>query len=91
MANAKAVGPDELPVELLKLGIIRDPTVLREFHRVITLVWHQRKVPQRWRDTVIMVLHKKKDRAECGNYRGISLVAHTGKILLKIVATRLSA
>ena len=37
------------------------------------------------------VLHKKKARTECGNYRGISLVAHAGKVLLKIVATRLSA
>ena len=40
---------------------------------------------------MIKVLHKKKDRTECGNYRGISLVAHAGKVLLKIVATRLSA
>ena len=91
MANAKAVGPDELPVELLKLGINNDPTVLRVFHLVIKRVWHQREVPQRWRDAVIKVLHKKKDRTECGNYRGISLVAHAGKVLLKIVATRLSA
>ena len=91
MANAKAVGPDELPVELLKLGINNDPTVLRVFHLVIKRVWHQRKVPQRWRDAVIKVLHKNKDRFECGNYRGISLVAHAGKVLLKIVATRLSA
>ena len=37
-----------------------------------------------------MVLHKKKDRAECGNYRGISLVAHAGKILLEIIACHLS-
>ena len=91
MTNAKAVGPDELPVELLKLGINNDPTVLRVFHGVIKRVWHQREVPQRWRDAVIKVLHKKKDRTECGNYRGISLVAHAGKVLLKIVATRLSA
>ena len=91
MANAKTVGPDELPLKLLKLAIIHDPTVLREFHRVIKLVWHQRKVPQRWRDAVIKGLHKKKDRTECGNYYGISLVAHAGKVLLKIVATRLSA
>ena len=35
-----------------------------------------------------MALHKKKDQTECGNYRGISLVAHAGKILLKIVARR---
>ena len=33
---------------------------------------------------------QKKDRTECGNYRGISLVAHAGKILLKIIAHRLS-
>ena len=37
-----------------------------------------------------MVLHKKKGRIECGNYRYISLVAHAGKILLKIIARRLS-
>ena len=37
-----------------------------------------------------MVLHKKKDRTECANYRGISLVAHAGKVLLKIIARRLS-
>ena len=36
-------------------------------------------------------MHKKKDRTECGNYRGISLVAHAGKTLLKIVDMRLSA
>ena len=40
---------------------------------------------------MIKVLRKKKNRTECGNYRGISLVAHAGKVLLKIVATRLSA
>ena len=91
MANAKAVGQDEIPVELLKIGINHDPTVLREFHRVIKLVWHQREVLQRWRDAVIKLLHKKKDRTECSNYRGISLVAHAGKVLLKIVVTRLSA
>ena len=47
-------------------------------------------MPQQWKDAIIMVLHKKKNRTECGNYRGISLVAHAGKILLKIIARRLS-
>ena len=37
-----------------------------------------------------MVLYKKKDQTECDNYRGISLVAHAGNILLKIIARRLS-
>ena len=46
---------------------------------------------QQWKyAAIIMVLHKKKDRTECSNYRGISLGAHAGKILLKIIARRLS-
>ena len=40
---------------------------------------------------MVKVLHKKKDRTECGNYRGISLVAHASMVLVKIVAMRLSA
>ena len=47
-------------------------------------------MPQQWKDAIIMGLHKKKNPTECGNYRGISLVAHAGKILLKIIARRLS-
>ena len=47
------------------------------------------EVPQEWKDATIKVLHKTKDRAECSNYRGLSLVAHAGKVLLKIVASRL--
>ena len=46
-------------------------------------------MPQEWKNVTVKVLHKKKDRTECGNYRGISLVAHAAKALLKIVAHRL--
>ena len=47
-------------------------------------------MPHQWKDAIIMALHKKKDRTERGNYRGILLVAHAFKILLKIIARRLS-
>ena len=40
---------------------------------------------------LLILSRTKKDRTECGNYRGISLVAHAGEALLKIVATRLSS
>ena len=90
MANAKAVGSDELLVKPLKLELNHDPTVLRYFHRIIKMLWHQRKVQQQLRDAKITILHKTKDRPECGNYRGISLVAHEGKVLLKVIATSFS-
>ena len=35
------------------------------------------------------MLHTTENRKECGNYRGILLVAHVGKVLLKVVAMRL--
>ena len=57
------------------------------FH-IIVAVWMTGEVPQEWKDATIKVLHKK-DRTECSNYRGLSLVAHAGTVLLKIVANRL--
>ena len=47
-------------------------------------------MPQQWKDATIKVIHKKKHRTECGNYRGISLVAHVGKVFLEVIAGRLS-
>ena len=91
MANAKAVGPDDFPAELLKLGLQQDRTILRELHRLTILIWRQGKVPQQCKYAVITVIHKKGEKTECGNYRGISLVSHAGKVLLKVVARRLSA
>ena len=91
MANAKTVGPDGLPAELLKLGLQQDWTILRELHRLTILIWRQGKVPQQWKNAVIRVLHKKGDKTEYKNYRGISLVSHASKVLLKAVARRLSA
>ena len=91
MTNDKAVGPDGLPAELLKLGLQQDRTILLDFHRLTTLIWREGKVPQQWKGAVITIHHKKGDKTECGNYRGISLVSQAGKVLFKVVARRLSA
>ena len=61
MANAKAVGPDGLPAELLKLGLQQDRAILLEIHRLTTLIWREGKVPQQWKDAVItLVSHAGK-------------------------------
>ena len=46
LGNANAVGPDELPVEILNLGLYHEPIVLREFHQVIIRVSCEGKIPQ---------------------------------------------
>ena len=91
IANRKAVGPDGLPVELLKVLVDeRDSGDLASFNEIVS-VWRRGRVPQQWQDATIKMLHKKKDKTECGNYRGISLAAHAGKVLLKVIVGRLSA
>ena len=64
IANAKAVRPDGLPAELLKLGLQQDRTILLEFHRLTTLIWCEGKVPQQWKDAVIPVLYLQEGRQD---------------------------
>ena len=90
LVNGKAVGSDGVSVELFKITLSGDPTLRRRLLDIVVRIWRGEEVPQQWKDAIIMVLHKKKGRTECGNYRGISLVAHAGKILLKIIARCLS-
>ena len=60
MANCKAVGPDGLPVELLKVLVDeRDSDNLASFYETIVAVWRRGRVPQQRKDATIKVLHKK--------------------------------
>ena len=77
-------------VELLKIDEPAEPIVLQRFHAVFVEVWNGGEVPQQRKDATIKVLYKKSDRSNRNNYRGISLISHTGKMPLKIVANRLS-
>ena len=46
------------------------------------------KVPQKFKDALIVVIYKKNSRLECGNYRPISLLSHIYKVFISIIATR---
>ena len=90
MAYDKAVGPDGLPVELLKVLVDEgDSDNLASFYEIVVAVLRREHVLQQWKDATIKVLHMKKYRTECGNYRGISFVAPAGKVLVKAIARRL--
>ena len=69
MANGKAMGPDELPTELLKLELSDSCSheILLAFHDIIVAVWITEEVPQEWKYATINVLHTEKDRTERSN------------------------
>ena len=90
MHNWKAPGPESVVVELLKIDEPAEPIILERFHAILVEVLNGGEVPQQWKDATTKVLYKKPDRSNSNKDRGISLLSHAGKVLLKIVANRLS-
>ena len=70
MPNWKAVRPESLPAEALKLD---HPEFFRYFfHNLLVNVRSTGEVPQQWKYAAIKVLHKKRDRSDCNEYRAVS-------------------
>ncbi|XP_076045844.1 uncharacterized protein LOC143028090 [Oratosquilla oratoria] len=85
MKKGKSPGVDELPTELLSAG----DNMIDWIHRLFSQVWKEGKAPEEWRKAIICPIYKKDDRGECTNYRGISLLSHTGKVYERIFEGRL--
>ena len=58
-------------------------------HKLIIVIWNKKELPEEWKESVIVPTHKKGDKTECNNYRGISLLPATYKILPNIPLSRL--
>ena len=84
--KGKAVGPDELPVEVWKcMGKMGIKFLIRLFNRLMG-----ERMPEEWKRSVLIPIYKNKRNAQCcGNYRGIKLMSHTMKIWERIIEARL--
>ena len=58
LANGKAVGPDGVSVELLKITLDGDPALRRRLLDIVVCIWRGGEVPQQWKDAIMIVLHK---------------------------------
>ena len=66
------------------------PSLQTKLHLLFLKIWETGEVPKDLKDALIVTIFKKGSRAECGNYRGISLLSVIGKALAKVLQTRLS-
>ncbi|XP_047502957.1 uncharacterized protein LOC125048337 [Penaeus chinensis] len=86
MKNRKAVGPDNLPIEVWKCmgeGITFLCTTLNK-------ICEDEEIPESWwKSTLIPIYKKKGDIMACGNSRGIRLMRHCMKLYECIIEHRL--
>jgi hypothetical protein len=47
-------------------------------------------MPDQWKESIIVPIHKTGDKTDCNNYRGISLLSTSYKIVSNILLSRLS-
>jgi hypothetical protein len=83
----KSPGIDQIPAELIKA---RSSILRSEIHKLIISIWNKEELPEECKESVIVPIYKKGDKTDCSNYRGISLLSTTYKILSNILLSRLT-
>ena len=81
-----ASGGDGIPVEPFQ--ILKGDAV-KVLHSICQQIWITQKCPRGWKRSVFIPIPKKGNAKECSNYRTITLISHTSKVMLKILQARL--
>ena len=87
MKNNKAVGVDQIPIEFFKW--VESSKLLKLIVLLFNKSLHSGQVDSIIKDVIISILFKKGSQMDCNNYRGLSLIAHLGKVLERLVQNRL--
>jgi hypothetical protein len=61
----KSPGTDQILAELIKAG---SETLCHEIHELICCIWNKEELPQQWKESIIIPIHKKGDKTDCNNY-----------------------
>jgi hypothetical protein len=83
----KSPGVDQIPAELIQAGV---ETLCSEIQKLIKLIWNKKELPHQWKESTVVPIHRKVDKTNCSNYRGISLLSTSYKILSNILLARLT-
>jgi hypothetical protein len=83
----KSPGVDQIPAELIQAG---GETLHSEINKLIKLIWNKEELPHQWKESVMVPIHRKGGKTDCSNYRGISLLSTSYKILSNILLARLT-
>ena len=80
--RGKSPGYNSITAEILKT--VGDPGI-DALHLLCERIWNTENIPGDWGKAVTTPIFKKKDKLDCNNYRGISLLSHPRKTLTHII------
>jgi hypothetical protein len=87
LKSYKSPGADQMSAELIRAG---GETLYSDIHRFICSIWNKEELPQQWKESIIVPIHKQVDKTDCNNYRGIFFLSTAYKILSDILLARLT-
>jgi len=85
LKSHKSPGIDQITAELIKAG---GRTIFLEIYNLITSIWKKEKLPKKWKESIIMPIHKKGDKTDHNHRRSLSVLPTTKKCLSKILLSR---
>jgi hypothetical protein len=65
LKSYKSLGTDQIPAELIKAG---GEILYSEIHKLIYSERNEVELPQQWKESVIVPIHKKGNKTDCSNY-----------------------
>jgi len=78
----KAAGTDGIRPELIKYV---GNKLQNRMYELVRQIWEEERIPEEWKETIIVPIHKIGDRDRCENCRGIALGNAAYKILSNII------
>jgi hypothetical protein len=79
----KSPSVDQIQAELFQAG--GGGRLHSEVHKLIMLIWNKEELPHHWKESIVVPVHRNVDKTDCSNYRGISLLPTSNKILSNIL------
>lgn len=87
ISKGKAPGPDGITNDTLKAG---GEPLWRRVADLFNDILNTEQIPQQWRESRTVLLHKKGDTEELKNYRPISLLSALYKLFTKVLLNRIT-
>ena len=86
MKKRKSGGVDNIPLKLVQ---VCGEAVITASATICDKIWQTGEWSTLWTQSLVITFPKIGNLRQCKNYRTISLISHTNKIMLKIILNRL--